>query len=106
MSVETLTAYLEHKERMLERQQRAQMELMEQKLRHEKELAHQKLEYEMQKLQIEKTPLPNKESESGAKYKGPKVPKFEEGQDIDSYLHTFEKLAEFMNGNQTHGRQG
>jgi hypothetical protein len=47
----------------------------------------------LEKLKIEKGQTPSKVSDSNAKYKGPKVPKFEEGQDIDSYLHTFEKLA-------------
>jgi hypothetical protein len=39
----------------------------------------------LEKLKIEKGQTPSKVSDSNAKYKGPKVPKFEEGQDIDSY---------------------
>jgi hypothetical protein len=38
----------------------------------------------LEKLKIEKGQTPSKVSDSNAKYKGPKVPKFEEGQDIDS----------------------
>ena len=47
----------------------------------------------LEKLKIETGKTPSKVTDSNAKYKGPKVPKFE-GQDIDKYLHTFEKLAE------------
>jgi hypothetical protein len=39
----------------------------------------------LEKLKIEKGQTPSKVSDSNAKYKDPKVPKFEEGQDIDSY---------------------
>jgi hypothetical protein len=38
MSPETLTVYLEYRERLLERQQRVQMEQLHLKLRHEQEL--------------------------------------------------------------------
>jgi len=48
----------------------------------------------LEKLKIEKGQTPSKVTDSNAKYKGPKVLKFKEGQDIDSYLHTFEKFAE------------
>lgn len=47
----------------------------------------------LEKLKIETGKTPSKVTDSNAKYKGPKVPKFE-GQDINKYLHTFEKLAE------------
>jgi hypothetical protein len=45
MSPETLTVYLEYRERLLERQQRVQMEQLHLKLRHEQELELKKMEF-------------------------------------------------------------
>lgn len=94
MSMDTLSAYFDHRERLLERQQRAKLEMMEQKLKHERELAMFEHQKEMEKLRYSQEKSQAKEVENGISYKGPKVPKFVEGQDIDSYLHTYEKLAE------------
>jgi hypothetical protein len=60
MSPETLTVYLEYRERLLERQQRVQMEQLHLKLRHEQELELKKMEFQLnlEKLKIEKGQTP------------------------------------------------
>jgi hypothetical protein len=54
--------------------------------RNVQELELEKMEFQLnlEKLKIEKGQTSSKVSDSNAKYKGPKVPKFEEGQDIYS----------------------
>ena len=88
MSPETLTVYFENRERLLERQQRVQMGQLHLTLGHEQELERKKMEFQLnlEKLKIEKGQTPSKVTDSNAKFNGPKVPKFEEGQDIDSYI--------------------
>jgi hypothetical protein len=57
MSPKTLTVYLEYRERLLERQQRVQMDKLHLKLRHEQELElKKKMEFQLnlEKLKIEK----------------------------------------------------
>jgi hypothetical protein len=58
-----------------------------------------KMEFQLnlEKLKIEKGQTPSKVSDSNAKYKGPKVPKFEEGQDIDSYMSEFKMKLLHLN---------
>ena len=97
MSPETLKVYLEHK-------QKIQMDKIKMEL--EKEQMHQRylLEAEKQKfsfeLEMEKLKASTESNANSSvkseqvKYKGPKVPNLKEDDDIDSYLHTFEKLAE------------
>ncbi|XP_070576386.1 uncharacterized protein [Ptychodera flava] len=77
----------------LERERRAHdlriREMEEKQQKQNQEFQKQNQEFQLKLLQLQ-TELANaKKSE----YKGPKVPKFEEGEDIDAYLRTFEKLA-------------
>lgn len=97
MSPETLKVYLEHKQKI--QMDKIKMELEKEKMhqRYLLEAEKQKFsfELEMEKLKVSTESNANLSVKSEqVKYKGPKVPNLKEGDDIDSYLYTFEKLAE------------
>ncbi|XP_077987242.1 uncharacterized protein LOC144441327 [Glandiceps talaboti] len=82
----------EHDLRVREMDERQQKQLQDfQKQQHEfqAQLQAQQHEFQLKLMRLQTELVGAKTSQ----YKGPKVPKFEEGEDVDAYLRTFEKLA-------------
>jgi hypothetical protein len=92
-----LQADLGAKQMQLE-QQRVHFELEKQRMEHE--LAKFRIEQEIQAAPSVVSETPN----AIVRYKGPKVPKFVEGEDVDVYLRTFEKLARVHEWDRGHGQ--
>lgn len=96
MDTESLRLLLEHKERMHQERLRMQLEVSERQHRYRLEFEQMKLnnEMKMKELEVGRSHSPVDSEPEEVKYKGPTMPRFNEGDDIDAYLHTFEKLAE------------
>ena len=102
MDPEALKIFLAHKERMQQEKIRAELEKEERLQRYKLEANKQQYDYQLQleKLKVSEETNQGHSPVEEMRYKGPKVPKLNEGDDIDAYLHTFEKLAEAYNWKQ------
>lgn len=80
-------AELEHELKLKE------LEASQERERQHTEVRRMELELEKVRLDAANQPTPRQQSSGHDDCKGPKVPKFREGDDIDVYLRTFEKLA-------------
>ena len=81
---------------MEEREKDKQREFELKRLEIEDRAMERQREYELRirELELDRSRHTHTESNSGSSVKGPRIPTFREGEDIEVYLTTFERLAE------------